>query len=140
MAADFSYGGEINAEGFGGPSPLAGRYLDIDPERIKQFKDAFGNDIGAMAYLLEQQRTQATDPQRIKEMLAVIEPYQKRVALENQRLGMESALFGGFLNLPEKLGQAISAQRAYGPEILQTISQASNRPSSFFVPRQYVSL
>lgn len=144
MANTFSYGGTINTEGFGntygGAKPLAGRYLDLDAERIKQYKDAFGSDIGAMAYLLEQQRQQASDPQRLKEMLDVLGPYQLQVARENQRLGTESAITAGILDIPNKLSRAMAASHYYMPETMQAIANTINRPSSFGAPRQYVSL
>ena len=135
--------GELNVAGFGAaqpsPTPIAGRFLNFDKDRIQQYKDAFGSDLGAMAYLLEQQRSQASDPQRIKEMLDVIGPYQKEIARENQRLGKESAIFAGFMDLPNKMSRAMAASHYYVPETMQTIAQGIGRPIPF-LNRQYTSL
>jgi len=120
-------------------TPIAGRYLNLDKERIQQFKDAFGSDMGAMAYLLEQQRAQSSDPQRMKEMLDVLGPYQKEVARENQRLGQESAMFAGIMDLPNKASRAMAASHYYMPETMQAIAQGIGRPIPF-VNRQYTSL
>lgn len=132
--------GQLNVEGFGAPQvPVAGRFLNLDKQRIQEFKDAFGSDLGAMAYLLEQQRSQASDPERLKEMLGVLGPYQKDVARESQRLGMESNLFAGFLGIPEKMRGARLAGHYYLPETMSTIQQGINRPIPF-TNRSYVSL
>jgi len=120
-------------------TPITGRFLDLDKGRIQQYKDAFGADIGAMAYLLEQQRMQESDPQRIKERLDVIGPYYKDVARENQRLGKDSAIFAGILDLPNKAFQSQAALHYYMPQTMQAISQGINRPSPF-LNRQYTSL
>lgn len=133
-------GPTLNTAGFTGPQPpIAGRFLNLDKERIQQFKDAFGADMGAMAYLLEQQRMQASDPQRMKEMLDVLGPYQEKVARESQRLGKESAVFAGILDLPDKAFRAMAASHYYVPETMQVIAQGIGRPTPF-VNRQYTSL
>lgn len=133
-------GTSLNIGGFTGPQPaIAGRFLNLDKERIQQFKDAFGPDMGAMAYLLEQQRMQASDPQRMKEMLDVLGPYQKEVARESQRLGKESAIFAGILDLPNKASRAMAASHYYVPETMQVIAQGIGRPTPF-VNRKYTSL
>jgi len=139
----------LNTSGFTDPviqrldtipqTPIAGRYLNLDKERIQQFKDAFGSDMGAMAYLLEQQRAQASDPQRMKEMLDILGPYQKDVARESQRLGQESAIFAGILDLPNKASRAMAASHYYMPETMQAIAQGIGRQTPF-VNRQYTSL
>lgn len=120
-------------------APVAGRFLNLDKERIQQFKDAFGDEMGAMAYLIEQQRMQASDPQRMKEILDVLGPYQKDVARESQRLGQESALFAGILDIPNKMSRAMAASHYYVPETMQAIAQGIGRPTPF-VNRQYTSL
>lgn len=120
-------------------TPIAGRFLNLDKERIQQFKDAFGSEMGAMAYLIEQQRMQASDPQRMKEMLDILGPYQKDVARESQRLGQESALFAGILDLPNKASRAMAASHYYVPETMQAIAQGIGRQTPF-VNRQYTSL
>jgi hypothetical protein len=134
--------GQLNVSGFGAaqpsPTPIAGRF-NFDKDRIQQYKDAFGSDLGAMAYLLEQQRAQASDPQRIKEMLDVIGPYQREIAKENQRLGMESAVFSGFMDLPNKMSRAMAASHYYMPETMQAIAQGIGRQTPF-LNRQYTSL
>jgi len=138
MAAP-SYG-QLNVADFGATqTPVAGRFLNLDKQRIQEFKDAFGSDIGAMAYLLEQQRAQTSDPRRLKEMLDVLGPYQKDVAREAQRLGMESNLFAGVVNFPEKLRSSRLAGHYYLPETMATIQQGINRPTPF-LNRSYVSL
>ncbi len=134
--------GQLNVSGFGtaqpSPTPIAGRF-NFDKDRIQQYKDAFGSDLGAMAYLLEQQRSQASDPQRIKEMLDVIGPYQREIAKENQRLGMESSLFAGFVNFPQRMRDARLAGQFYIPETMQTIQRGIDRAIPFS-NRSYVSL
>lgn len=120
-------------------TPVAGRYMDLDKERIQQYKDAFGPEMGALAYLVEQQRSQASDPQRMKEMLDILGPYQKDVARESQRLGKDSAIFAGILDLPNKAARAMAASHYYMPETMQAISQSIGRATPF-VNRQYVSL
>jgi len=120
-------------------TPIAGRFLNLDKERIQQFKDAFGNDMGAMAYLIEQQRMQASDPQRMKEMLDILGPYQQDVARESQRLGRESAIFAGIMDLPNKASRAMAASHYYMPETMQAIAQGIGRQTPF-VNRQYTSL
>lgn len=134
--------GELNVAGFGaaqpGATPIAGRF-NFDKDRIQQYKDAFGSDLGAMAYLLEQQRSQASDPQRIKEMLDVIGPYQREIAKENQRLGMESSLFAGFVNFPQRMRDARVAGHYRLPETMQTIQRGIDRAVPFS-NRNYVSL
>ena len=125
--------------GFQTPNQLAGRFLNLDKERIGQFKDAFGSEMGAMAYLIEQQRMQASDPQRMKEMLDILGPYQKDVARESQRLGQESAIFAGILDLPNKMSRAMAASHYYMPETMQAISQGIGRQVPF-VNRQYTNL
>ncbi len=134
--------GELNVAGFGaaqpGATPIAGRF-SFDKDRIQQYKDAFGSDLGAMAYLLEQQRSQASDPQRIREMLNVIGPYQKEIARENQRLGKESAEFANIMSFPDRAFRAMAASHYYMPETMQTIAQGIGRPIPF-ANRQYTSL
>jgi hypothetical protein len=134
--------GQLNVSGFGAaqpsPTPIAGRF-NFDKDRIQQYKDAFGSDLGAMAYLLEQQRSQASDPQRIKEMLDVIGPYQREIAKENQRLGMESAEFANIMSFPDRAFRAMAASHYYVPETMQTIAQGIGRQTPF-LNRQYTSL
>jgi hypothetical protein len=120
-------------------TPITGRFLDFDKEAIKQAKDLFGDDMGALIYLVERQRAEQSNPQRMKEMLDVLGPYQKEVARENQRLGMESNLFAGFVGIPGKLKDARLAGHYYVPETMATIQQGINRPTPF-LNRSYVSL
>jgi len=72
-------------------------------------------------------------------MLDVIGPYQREIAKENQRLGMESNLFAGVVNFPEKLRSSRLAGHYYLPETMATIQQGINRPTPF-LNRSYVSL
>ena len=120
-------------------TPITGRFLDFDKEAIKQAKDLFGDDMGALIYLVERQRAEQSNPQRMKEMLDVLGPYQKEVARESQRLGQESAIFAGILDLPNKASRAMAASHYYMPETMQAIAQGSGRPIPF-VNRQYTSL
>jgi hypothetical protein len=92
-----------------------------------------------MAYLLEQQRSQASDPQRIREMLNVIGPYQKEIARENQRIGKESAEFANIMSFPDRAFRAMAASHYYVPETMQTIAQGIGRQTPF-LNRQYTSL
>lgn len=146
MALYDTTGSSINTGGFTGQTafgtgqmPLAGRFMGLDKERIKEYKEAFGDEMGALVYLLEQQRANESDPQRIKERLDVLGPYHKDVARENQRLGQESAVFAGILGLPDRAFRAASASHYYMPETMQAISENIRRPIPF-VNRQYTRL
>jgi hypothetical protein len=75
----------------------------------------------------------------MREMLDVLGPYQKEVARENQRLGQESALFAGILDIPNKLSRAQMASHYYVPETMQAIAQGIGRQTPF-VNRNYTSL
>jgi hypothetical protein len=132
--------GDVKTAGFGDAyirPKLAGGFLD--KEKLQEFKDVFGSEIGALAYLQEKQRQEASDPQRIQQTLNVLGPWYKDIARENQRLGMESNIFAGIMDLPNKLSRAMAAQHYYMPETMQTISQNIGRPTPF-ATRQYVNL
>lgn len=78
-------------------------------------------------------------PSRLQEQIAVLGPYFKDVARENQRLGMEANLFKGFMDLPDKFSRAMAAQHYYMPETMQTIAGNIGRETPW-VNRQYVQL
>lgn len=137
-----NYGGTINTEGFGSNLPqtgLAGRGgLNIDPEELKQFKDAFGPD-GALIYWSELNKRRESDPQRLKEQLDILGPYMKDVAREKQRLGMESNIFAGVMNLPNKWQEAMAQKFAfYQPTMDLLRGNATARAP--FVTRQYINV
>jgi|DEB19_MinimDraft_3_1074340.scaffolds.fasta_scaffold00249_12 ABC-type transporter Mla subunit MlaD len=141
----FNYGGTINTAGFG-QSALDQEeedYLLANTNKLSQYAKTL-KDLGidsniAGLYALTKLEKPNTKKQ-LEEILGILGPYQKEVARENQRLGMESALFANFLDMPNKFSRAMAAQHYYVPETLQAISQTVGRPSSFFTPRQYVSL
>jgi hypothetical protein len=137
-----NYGGTINTEGFGRNLPqtgLAGRGgLNIDPEELKQFKDAFGPD-GALIYWSELNRRRESDPENLKKQLEILGPYQKDVARERQRLGMESNIFAGVMNLPNKWQEAMAQKFAfYQPTMDLLRGNATARAP--FVTRQYINV
>ena len=73
---------------------LAGRYSSvINPEEVKQYKEAFGEEYGPLIYWGEMNKQRENDPQRLREQLEILGPYMKDVAREKQRLGMESNIF-----------------------------------------------
>lgn len=138
-----NYGGNLNMQGLTdqlNQRQLAGRNLPaINPEEVKQYKEAFGDEYGPLIYWGEMNKRRESDPQRLKEQLEILGPYMKDVAREKQRLGMESNVFAGLLNLPNKWQDAMSQKFAfYQPTMELLRSNATARPS--FVTRQYVNV
>lgn len=139
-AAYANYGGELNVQGFGKQPALAGRY-NIDPEGVKQFKEAFGEEYGPLMYWAEMNRQRENDPQRLREQLEILGPYMKDVAREKQRLGMESNVFAGLLNLPNKWQEAMSEKYRFSGPMVEMIAQGAQRSmANPFTQRQYVNL
>lgn len=117
---------------------LAGRY-SIDPEGVKQFKEAFGEEYGPLMYWSEMNRQRENDPQRLREQLEVLGPYMKDVAREKQRLGMESNIFAGLLNLPNKWQEAMSEKYRFSGPMVDMIKQGAQRTAANpFAQRQYI--
>jgi hypothetical protein len=138
-----NYGGNLNVQGFGNQASqpsLAGRYSSaINPEEVKKYTEAFGEEYGPLIYWSEMNRSRESDPQRIREQLEVIGPYMKDVAREKQRLGMESNLFAGLLNLPNKWQEAMSEKYRFSGPMVDMIKQGSQRTAANpFTQRQYV--
>lgn len=119
---------------------LAGRYSSvINPEEVTKYKEAFGEEYGPLIYWGEMNKRRESDPQRLKEQLEILGPYMKDVAREKQRLGMESNVFAGLLNLPNKWQDAMSQKFAfYQPTMELLRSNATARPS--FITRQYINV
>ena len=136
-----NYGGQLNVQGFGNQATqpnLAGRY-NIDPEGVKQFKEAFGEEYGPLIYWGEMNRQRENDPQLLREQLEVLGPYMKDVAREKQRLGMESNIFAGLLNLPNKWQEAMSEKYRFSGPMVDMIKQGSQRTAANpFTHRQYI--
>lgn len=138
-----NYGGTLNTQGFGNQvaqQQLAGRYSSmINPEEVKQYKEAFGEEYGPLIYWGEMNKRRESDPQRLKEQLEILGPYMKDVAREKQRLGMESNVFAGLLNLPNKWQDAMAQKFAFYQPTMDLIrSNATARPS--FITRQYINV
>lgn len=139
-----NYGGNINVQGFGDTplqptGALAGRGgLNINPEELKQFKDAFGPD-GALIYWSELNKRRESDPQRLKEQLEILGPYQKDVARERQRLGRESNIFAGVMNLPNKWQDAMAQKFAFYQPTMELLTHNAKAQTPF-VTRQYVNI
>jgi hypothetical protein len=75
----------------------------VDPEKIKQYKELFGES-GPLIGFLEQRATYEQDPQRLKEKLDILGPYQKDVAETNQKLGLQSLMAGTlFKGIPDTI-------------------------------------
>lgn len=91
---------------------LAGRYMNIDPGAVKQYKDIFGEETGSLAYLLDRQREYQQDPQRLKEQLEVLGPWYKDVAATNQKYGLQSNLVGAGLQALRDIPATMNAFRA----------------------------
>lgn len=121
---------------------LAGRYSSvINPEEVKQYKEAFGEEYGPLIYWGEMNKQRESDPQRLREQLEILGPYMKDVAREKQRLGMESNIFAGLLNLPNKWQEAMSEKYRFSGPMVQMISQGAQRSmSNPFAQRQYFNL
>lgn len=140
-----NYGGTLNMQGLADqmnaqPS-LAGRYGTLDPNEAKAYTDMFGKEIGPFAYMLDQKMRYESDPQRLKEQLEVLGPYLKDVAREKQRLGMESNVFAGLMNLPNKWQEAMSEKYRFSGPMVEMITQGSQRTmANPFVQRQYINI
>lgn len=139
-----NYGGNLNMQGLAdqlNQPGLAGRYSSvINPEEIKQYKEAFGED-GPLIYWAEKNRQRENDPQRLREQLEILGPYMKDVAREKQRLGMESNVFAGLLNLPNKWQEAMAEKFRFSGPMVDMISQGAQRTmANPFTQRQYVNL
>ena len=120
--------------------PLAGRFGGFDLDEAKKYKDALG-EIGPYAYMLDQKLRYENDPQRLREQLEVLGPYMKDVARERQRLGMESNVFAGLMNLPNKWQEAMSEKYRFSGPIVDMIKQGSQRTAANpFVTRQYINI
>lgn len=121
---------------------LAGRYSSlINPEEVKQFTEAFGKEYGPLIYWGEMNRRRESDPQRLREQLEILGPYMKDVAREKQRLGMESNIFAGLLNLPNKWQEAMSEKYRFSGPMVEMIKQGSQRSmANPFVSRQYINI
>lgn len=121
---------------------LAGRYSSvINPEEVKQYKEAFGEEYGPLIYWGEMNKQRENDPQRLREQLEILGPYMKDVAREKQRLGMESNIFAGLLNLPNKWQEAMSEKYRFSGPMVEMISQGAQRSmANPFAQRQYISL
>lgn len=116
---------------------LAGRFGGFDLEEAKKYKEAYG-EIGPYAYMLDQKLRYENDPQRLREQLEVLGPYLKDVAREKQRLGMESNIFAGLMNLPNKWQEAMSEKFRFTPYSLNLAQKSV--ASNPFVTRQYVNI
>lgn len=116
---------------------LAGRFGGFDIEEAKKYKDALG-EIGPYAYMLDQKLRYENDPQRLREQLEIIGPYMKDVAREKQRLGMESNIFAGLMNLPNKWQEAMAEKFRFTPYNLELAARPSAGVSNPFVTRQYI--
>lgn len=82
------------------PSLIGGTGIfGFDPTVLKQYKDAFGNETGGLAYILRQQQMEAEDPAAMKRKLDVLTPFWDDQAAKRQKLGMESLAFGSLLNV-----------------------------------------
>ena len=120
---------------------LAGRYGSLNPEEAKAYTDIFGKEIGPFAYMLDQKSRYESDPQRLKEQLEVLGPYLKDVAREKQRLGMESNIFAGLMNLPNKWQEAMSEKYRFSGPMVEMIKQGSQRTmANPFAQRQYINI
>lgn len=140
-----NYGGNLNMQGLANQlnqQQLAGRYSSvINPEEVKQYKEAFGDEYGPLIYWGEMNKRRESDPQRLKEQLEVLGPYMKDVAREKQRLGMESNIFAGLMNLPNKWQEAMSEKYRFSGPIVDMIKQGSQRTvANPFVSRQYINI
>ena len=111
MPQGFPAGGATGVSIGSTPPSVAGRWFD--PERAKQYKDIFG-DSGPLIGFLEQRTTYEQDPQRLKERLDILGPYQKDVAQTNQKLGLQSLMAGTlFKGIPDTIKEYNMAQ-VYG--------------------------
>lgn len=140
-----NYGGSLNMQGLTdqlNQQQLAGRYSSvINPEEVKQYKETFGDEYGPLIYWGEMNKRRESDPQRLREQLEVLGPYMKDVAREKQRLGMESNVFAGLLNLPNKWQEAMSEKYRFSGPMVEMISQGSQRTlANPFAQRQYIAL
>jgi hypothetical protein len=108
---------------------LAGRYMNVNPEEVKQFKDVFGEETGGLAYLLERQRQYQQDPARLKEQLEVLGPWYKDVAATNQKYGLQSNLIGAGLQAMRDIPATMNAFRAI--PLQGMYEQTQNIPSIF---------
>lgn len=108
---------------------LAGRYMDIDPESVKQYKDIFGEDTGSLAYLLERNRQYQQDPQRLKEQLEVLGPWYKDIAATSQKYGLQSNLVGAGLQALRDIPATMNAFRAI--PLQGMYEQTQNVPNIF---------
>jgi hypothetical protein len=138
-----NYGGNINMQGLtdsmNQPS-LAGRFA-IDPEGVKQYKQAFGEEYGPLIYWSEMNRQRESDPQNIRAQLEIIGPYLKDVAREKQRLGMESNIFAGLMNLPNQWQNAMAEKYRVSGPMVDMIKQGSQRmEANPFTQKQYINL
>ena len=119
--------------------PLAGSFGGIDLDEAKKIKDTLG-EAGLFGYMLDQKYRYENDPQRLREQLEVLGPYMKDVARERQRLGMESNVFAGLMNLPNKWQEAMSEKYRFSGPIVDMIKQGSQRTAANpFVTRQYIT-
>jgi hypothetical protein len=120
---------------------IAGRYGALNPEEAKAYTDIFGKEIGPFAYMLDQKSRYESDPQRLREQLEVLGPYLKDVAREKQRLGMESNIFAGLMNLPNKWQEAMSEKYRFSGPMVEMIKQGSQRTmANPFAQRQYINI
>ena len=111
MPQGFPAGGATGVSIGSTPPSVAGRWFD--PERAKQYKDIFG-DSGPLIGFLEQRTAYEQDPQRLKEKLDILGPYQKDVAQTNQKLGLQSLMAGTlFKGIPDTIKEYNMAQ-VYG--------------------------
>lgn len=127
-----SYGGDLNMQGLKdqlGKAGLAGRYMNINPEEVKQYKDVFGEDTGSLAYLLDRNRQYQQDPQRLKEQLEVLGPWYKDIAATNQKYGLQSNLVGAGIQALRDIPATMNAFRAIPLQGLY--EQANTVPNVF---------
>lgn len=116
---------------------LAGSFGGIDLDEAKKVKEALGEE-ALFGYMINQARRQESDPQRLREQLEVLGPYLKDVAREKQRLGMESNIFAGLMNLPNKWQEAMAEKFRFTPYSLNLAEKSV--ASNPFVTRQYINI
>lgn len=117
--------------------PLANVFGGIDLDEAKKVKEALGEE-ALFGYMINQARRQESDPQRLREQLEVLGPYLKDVAREKQRLGMESNVFAGLMNLPNKWQETMAEKFRFTPYSLNLAEKSV--ASNPFVTRQYVNI